>query len=175
MSTPNLVLLKGGGEGAGSNVARSRTVAQSVLRRLVDANGRVRADSLQQVHSTLTGGLHFKLVDKNQFAVLAGGYQLFYLRDEVLVRIKTKGTSRRPVSHMTISLVSGGLGWDHERAKMGLSGRWCGKILSRSTGERVSPWSVIQDSLSDAEQDAWANRTHFDFPTHFDDSGADRL
>ncbi len=60
-----------------------------------------------------------------------GGRQLFYLRGNVLVRVKTRGTRFRPRADVTVSMCDiRGAGdnewhaWDRERAKFTVDGHW---------------------------------------------------
>jgi hypothetical protein len=171
---PKFQVIKGSGQRIGPSRAESTEIARTVLKRLVDQCGVVQARALEEAHRVLTRELGFALKEKSDQFVRPGGFQFFYVKPNVLVRIKTKGTSQRPRPHMTISLFCGGLAWDQEQAKMNVRGNWDAKLLTDKT-DKLSPFIVLAPSLPAGAQDNWANRTHFDFSPGFDDSAAAQL
>jgi hypothetical protein len=105
-----------------------------------------------------------------------GGRQLFYVQDctwlindrpvfnGILVRIKTRGNAKPPRKrqpHMSISMYTGGLGWDQEQVKF--------DVLGRVTPKKPPA------GLSADDKDAWAHACHYNFLSGFNFSGADNL
>src|SRR4051812_21641284 len=80
-------------------------VARDLLRDLLDAQGLVRFREIRSFHDRITATAHgFLLMDNSPRFVRPGGRQLFYVNGPILVRVKTTGTERRPVPHLTVSL-----------------------------------------------------------------------
>lgn len=166
-------VIEGGGQRTGPSLNESLTVGRQTVGRLV-SGGTALGSSLLDVHHRIIGELGFRFVRKTSEGTLPGGFQLFYLKDNVLVRIKTAGTAIRPRPHMTISLVNDALDWDAERAKFSDDGNLTAKTLVGAGSGSSTPMRLIQCNppLTRDVQDTWAGRSHFDFAPGFDDSAA---
>ncbi len=173
-SRPDLRVIQGGDQSEGPTRAESDAVAKDVIATML--SGRTpRHSSLQAAHDALTQTLGFQFTAKNQDFVLPGGYQLFYLRGNVLVRIKTVGTQRRSRPHMTISLtLRGEQGWESERAKYTSRGTVSAALLVSNPIPKMPALARINPNAA-AMGDEWADDCHFDFPQPFDDSAASLL
>jgi len=169
---PQLTVIEGGGESSGPTRAECDAAARQVIEGLTGGSGNVDSTSLEDVHRRLIRDYGFAFTDKNSFGVLPGGYQLFYGKYHVLVRIKTVGTQKRPRPHLTVSLTLGGPGWEQERAKYNSRGRPSPALLSKDPIGKMPGLARLNSDLTDAQQDRWANDCHFDFPEGFDDSAA---
>ena len=158
---------------------------QLAVRTLIDGNtGRVRGRfrSMRLLDRVLRGELGFQLQENQEFGP-PGGRQLIYIKQalagehdkSVMIRVKTRGNGRAPrmgVPHMAVSLVMGGVGWHDERAKFSAGGRVTAKLLTDDPGPH-SPFTVIMGGKYEGDdQDAWADKCHFNLPTPFDDAGA---
>jgi hypothetical protein len=150
---------------------------------LVDVESRMplvkaKYGSVSKLHGELVLS-GFKLIKRESFKSPIAGWQLFYLRGRVLVRVKTRGAERdkdahrRGAPHLTISLISGqhddkgaiDTSWDAELGKFHLSGG----LVNKSPAMRNVP-------VANSRNDEWADETHFDFPNlDFNDQDVMRL
>ena len=94
---------------------------QRLLIDLLDRDGLVRFKSIGTFHNHICSRYGFALVQNATFGVRPGGRHLFYVHGNILLRVKTTGTQRRPTPHLTISLATG-LGWPDEVAKLSRGG-----------------------------------------------------
>lgn len=160
--------------------------AVKLMSLLIDGSTRlVRFSSLVAVHASLNRH-GFRLIQKQCFGPV-GGYQLFYASGRLLVRIKTRGDERGPRAnqpHLSVSLYDGkALDWQNDQAKFNALGRVEPKAMT--TPDRFQPvdfqgnpqrFMLILGGQYDGEgADAWANRTHFQFPACYNFGGVEQL
>jgi hypothetical protein len=99
------------------------------------------------------------------------GYMLFYARGNVLVRIKTRGSSgkfRGGVPHLTISLLSGSLSetggldtsYEAEQGKFHVGGG----LVNKHAPSKVHLYSTDLSPRGRSNGEVWSDGTHFDFP-----------
>jgi hypothetical protein len=145
----------------------------------------VRFSSLFALHGSLNRH-GFRLIQNQEFGP-SGGRQLFYASHRLLVRIKTQGDSKGPRAnqpHLSVSLYDGvAPDWQNDQAKFNAQGRPEPKAMV--SADRFQPvdfqgnpqrFVVIMGGQYDgAGADAWANRTHFQFPSGFQFGGAETL
>ncbi len=160
---------------ASPSAASERQLVQRLLVDLLDRDGRVRFKSVVSFHDHISRTYGLALVQNATFGVREGGRHLFYLHGNVLLRVKTTGTARRPVAHMTISLATG-LGWPDEVAKISRSGEVVPKLGSvpRADHRALRRLGGNYQAIA-ALDDRWAEACHFDFAKGFDGSGAEAL
>jgi hypothetical protein len=148
---------------------------RGLLLDLLDASGRVRFTSAAGLHGHLCTAYGFTLSRNSPEGVRAGGRHLFYVRGNVLLRVKTSGTWIRPRPHMTISEAVG-LDWNDEAAKFSRDGSVVPKLGSSRAGSdwrarmRIGDYNAIE-----ASDQRWADLCHFDFLAGFSDAGAAAL
>jgi hypothetical protein len=127
------------------------------------------------LHEHLRYSYAFLLRRNTHEGVLPGGRHLFYVRGNVLLRVKTNGTWIRRRPHMTISEAVG-LDWNDEAAKFNRYGSVVPKLGSSRAGSdwralmRIGDYAAIE-----ASDQRWADLCHFDFPTGFSAVGAEAL
>ena len=142
---------------------------------LLDANGQVRFASASALHGHLCTAYGFTLARNTHEGVRAGGRHLFYVRGNVLLRVKTSGTWIRPRPHMTISEAVG-LDWNDEAAKFSRDGSVVPKLGSSRAGSDWRALMRIGDlNAIEASDQRWADLCHFDFVSGFCDAGAAAL
>ena len=147
-----------------------------------DGHYEIAISSLMRLDATLRTQAGLRRVRNDGEAregELRGGRQIFYLRGNLLVRVKTRGTRMRPRAHVTISMVDRRGGgdpdwhtWDRERVKFTANGNPAWKNIS--DGSSPNPYSFptrIIDGLTSGQQDNWADDCHFDLPANFDATG----
>lgn len=149
---------------------------KTLLRDLLDADGRVRFMSVVSFHDHLCRRYQFVLRKNNTQSVRPGGRHLFYVNGPLLIRVKTSGTNVRPEPHMTVSLAEG-LSWPEEAAKFNRRGQTTPRVGAVSTASEAGMWRALQrlGDTAQASDDRWANSCHFNFVNRFDDSGAPGL
>jgi len=149
--------------------------ARQLLLDLLNADGRVRFTSATALHNHLCQSHGFTLARNTHEGVQEGGRHLFYVRGNVLLRVKTSGTRIRPRPHMTVSEAVG-LDWNQEAAKFTRDGAVVPKLGSSRAG---SDWRALMrignyDAIEASDQ-RWADLCHFDFVDGFSDQGAAAL
>ncbi len=158
--------LTAGGEG---------DLGKAMVQDLLDSRGHVRFQSIMLFHDQICQAYGFVLRRNTSEFVRPGGRHLFYVRGNLLLRVKTSGTNVRPSPHMTISAAVG-LDWNDEAAKVNRAGETVPKLGASRAG---SNWRALQRIGSTQavleSDDAWADSCHFDFVNGFDDSGAANL
>lgn len=109
----------------------------------------------------------------------SGGRQIFFQSGLLVARVKTKGDERGPragVAHMSIGITDGkGSQWFNDVAKLSGEGRIAAKAMT--TADKFNPidhdknpqrFVLIRCNETPEESmaagDAWAARTHFNFP-----------
>ncbi|MBA3312908.1 MAG: hypothetical protein M3552_10735 [Planctomycetota bacterium] len=157
-------------------------------RRSSDGHNEIKITSLMRLDDTLRTRCGLRRVRNDgespeRPGEFNGGRQLFYLRGNVLVRVKTRGTRFRPRAHVTVSMCDiRGVGdkewhaWDRERAKFTANGHPEWKNVS--DGGSSTPYSFptrIINGLTPGAQDKWADNCHFDLPEGFDPTGESTL
>jgi hypothetical protein len=163
-----------------ARLGAKQNVARDLLNDVLDGQGLVRFRDIRAFHDTITAEKHgFVLRDNSPKFVRPGGRQLFYVNGPILVRVKTTGTDRRPVPHMTVSL-SEDLSWPGEAAKFNRQGDIVPRVGPVSTAAAQNQWRALVRVGPDlarieASDDRWANACHFDFAPGFDGSAAPTL
>ena len=150
-------------------------IGQGLLQDLLGPDGKVRFTTTDSFHDYLRTTYGFRLRRNTEDGVVAGGRHLFYVRGNLLLRVKTSGTRIRPRPHMTISAATG-LNWPDEGAKFNQQGDVVPKLGASAAG---SNWRALQrigdyDAIAASDQE-WADSCHFDFPDGFSDAGAASL
>jgi len=112
-----------------------------------------------------------------------GGAMLFYVRGNVLVRIKTRGTSSRyrgGVPHLSVSLVSGArtsagaldTSFGAEQGKFHAGGG----LVNKQAPGKSSIYNTAHNVHAKNNAEDWSDRTHFDFPDlSLDDASIDNI
>ena len=169
-----------------STYADIKESAAELMQVLIDEHSkRVRFRSLLDLNAALNK-LGYRVIQKQQYGP-AGGWQLFYALERLLVRIKTKGDEKGPRAnqpHLSVSLYDGkALDWQNDQAKINAKGKIEPKAMT--TADRFQEidfqgnpqrFVVIMGGKYDGPgADAWANRTHFQFPSSFNFGGVDEL
>lgn len=134
----------------------SHAIRYPIVRALVEpGTNLVRFASLQETHDFLTrNGL--RLVDKEPHG---SGYHLFYVKDDMLIRIKTHGDPSGPrqnQAHLSVSSWSGSLEYKDEFGK---------------TDQRGLVW-VAPSKRDWTAFSLWAVATHFNFRSQHLDGAA---
>jgi hypothetical protein len=175
-------------QGGGDNV-RCKEECDAIAREVIKSltrDGAATATSVDQMHRLLKT-LHFRLVSRKGDG-LPGNVHLLWLHEGgyVLVRLKTKGTQRRPHPHMTVSLSKYGLwGRSDEAAKYDRTGRLrTATLVDGSRGDFAGlerPYlAVVAVPQGTGRSFATAmtesmDQVHFNFGIGFDDSAARTL
>ena len=167
---------------------QAKNYAPIVMRQLVcGETGILKIHSVRQF-DFLMRKLRFKLIRRCPKRMPPGGYQLFYQRDIIVVRLKTKGDAggyRQNQPHASAGLTDGkGFDWQNDKAKFSKSGRIAPKVIThpdnfknRDFQGNPQRFVLIEGSQYSEKEfqdrtDAWAKRTHFPCPLDWDDSGA---
>jgi hypothetical protein len=141
--------------------------------------------SLGRLHGELAW-LGAKLVGKKSEQGAAGsGWMLFYLKENVLIRIKTWGSGgkfRGGVPHLVVSLLSGARDKTGEKdlrenAEVGKF-HIGGGIVNHSNAPKATGNAYMYDQkrnpVAKSANETWADGVHFDFPDFYcDDGGLD--
>ena len=179
-----LQVLQGGGENPQCK-EECDAIAREVIRSLTK-DGAATAASVEEVHRLLKT-LHFRLVER-KLDGLPGNIHLLWLHEGgyVLVRVKTRGTQKRPHPHLTVSLAKfGAWGRSDESVKYDRTGRARTATLvdgtRRSSESRGRPYLALAwlpqgdgKSFDDAMTECM-DPVHFNFNAGFDDSAAPTL
>ena len=160
--------------------------AVKLMSLLIDANTHtVRFSSLLALHASLNRH-GFRLIQKQCYGP-PGGYQLFYAGGRLLVRIKTQGDERGPRAnqpHLSVSLYDGrALDWQNDQAKFNARGRVEPKAMTTPDrfqeidfqGNPQRFMLILGGKYDGPGADAWANRTHFQFPASFNFGGVEQI
>ena len=148
-------------------------LGRQIIRMLVDCDLRpplVKREyqSLARLHAELK--LHgLNLVERRRDGPEAG-YMLFYLKGNILVRIKTRGSRgkyRGGVPHLSVCVLSGNrnvdgsldTSFDAEVGKFDVRGNLVSKKLPSNP-----EYNVKLSPLGKANAETWSDETHFDFP-----------
>jgi hypothetical protein len=154
--------------------AAERQLVRRLLTDILDRDGRVRFKSVTMFHDHLRRQYALELIQNITGGVRPGGRHLFYVNGNLLLRLKTSGTDRRPTPHLTISLATG-LGWPDEIGKFSRAGDLIPKVggvpRAASDFRTLMRLGETIDAI-EALDDAWANACHFDFVRGFDATGA---
>jgi hypothetical protein len=169
-----------------SEYSEVKASAARLMALLIDADTHlVRFPSLIALHASLNRhGFH--LIQKQAYGP-AGGYQLFYARGRLLVRLKTRGDENGPRAnqpHLSVSLYDGkALDWQNDQAKFNARGGVEPKAMT--TPDRFNEIDfqgnpqrfmlILGGKYDGPGADAWANRTHFQFPTSCNFGGVEDL
>ena len=149
--------------------------ARALLQNLLDASGAVRFASATALDTHLRYSYSFALRRNTHEGVRPGGRHLFYVRGNVLLRVKTSGTWMRPRPHLTISEAVG-LDWTDEAAKFSRDGSVVPKLGSSRAGSDWRALMRIGDfNAIEASDQRWADLCHVDFVAGFTDTGAAAL
>ena len=111
------------------------------------------------------------------------GYMLFYVKGNILVRIKTRGSASRyrgGVPHLSVSLVSGALvksgtldtSFEAEQGKFHAGGG----LVNKQAPSKSSLYNSTKNASAKGNAEDWADGTHFDFPDlDLDDQDIDNI
>jgi hypothetical protein len=160
--------------------------AAKLMALLIDTDTHlVRFSSLLELHASLNRH-GFRLIQKQAYGP-AGGCQLFYSSGRLLVRLKTRGDERGPRAsqpHLSVSLYDGkALDWQNDQAKFNARGGVEPKAMTTADrfqeidfqGNPQRFMLILGEQYDGPGADAWANRTHFQFPASYNFGGVEQL
>ena len=173
---------------ANNDLARNKRLGQSLTVRLL--RGRTISITNFKDFSKEVTRRGFRCVENNTGKWMPpGGRQIIWMKDRVIVRIKTRGNGKPPrkdVPHVSISYMKapGATGWHDELAKFDYRHNLVFKVkytVAQAEEKLKDPnfkfsWpSCIETKSCNQDMDDWANNCHFGFyNNHFDATGADK-